>query len=588
GLWDGLGFPGLLAELAAIRFGFIAPMLAGVVWLIVYRPNQFRDNLQCILLTVPLIAALGLFLMMTVAQQEDANKAFAQYWPGFSALYYFVYAFLGMRLFPASLVGVLSFAMVCLAASRHGVQSSTSGPAILHLAILNVLGIIICARMETQDRTLFRMRQHHFRLSRSARAERLNAQEARDETLLENTRAEAALMLAQSERAKLALAIAERERFLSAAYHDLQQPLTTIGLYVRLAKDKLGEKEDAAIQSDLEVVESAAQDIALMFKGVRDTWEVGGVQPNIEVVNLYSVFAEIARELRERAERKGLALRIRESTCPMLRVRSDRRLLKRALSNLVCNAIKYTDRGGVVLGSVCLESKVRIDVWDTGIGIPPEFQQRIYDEYFQINNAPHDHTQGLGLGLSIVKRIEKNLPDHKLNLSSRPGKGSRFSLTVPRTSEHCPALFGTGETYPRLARNRSLEGKYIVIVEDDPANLNGMIQTLGGSGCIVEGVDSVENASRLFAERERCPDILVTDYLLRYGQTGLEAIVALRQHFEWAQDVPVLFVTGELELKSKLVNFKGVYDIHCKPIEPDIWLEKVSALLTYPHAQPHP
>jgi signal transduction histidine kinase len=583
GIWDGLGFPGILQELAAIRFGLIAPIIGGMGWFIAGHPKRFKADMQGFLFLATAAAAMGLFWMMMLAKEEDSNRAFEQYWPSFSALYFFVYAFLGMRLLPAALIGVASIGLVCLAGCRDGVQNTSLGIALLQLTILNVLGIIICARMEIQERTLFRLRQHHRRLVRAAMDERHNARQARDETLLENARAEAALMLVMSERSKLAVAIAEKERFLSAAYHDLQQPLSTIGLYVRLAKGKLGQAPAMSMQSDLNVIEKATHEIALMFNGVRDTWEAGCAQPNIEAVNLYAILDEIERELRERAMHKGLVFRIRQSLhCPLW-VRSDRTLLKRALSNLVGNAIKYTEQGGVLVRVLGLPSTVRIDVLDTGIGIPVKYQERIFDEYFQVDNSTVGHQQGLGLGLSIVRRIEQNLPGHKLRLNSKPGRGSRFSLIVPRNPEPCPEFFASAINSPASPSHRRLAGRYIVIVEDETTNLDGMVQTLVGAGCIVEGVDGIETARRLFADRERCPDILVTDFLLRQGQTGLDAVDAMRERFEWAQQVPVLFVTGELNLAAKLAGFNGVFDIHYKPLDPDILLEKMSALLT-----PHP
>jgi signal transduction histidine kinase len=580
GIWDGLGFPGIVQELAAIRFGLIAPIIGGMGWFIASHPKRFKADMQGFLFLAPAAAALGLFWMMMLANAEDSNRAFEQYWPSFSALDFFIYAFLGMRLLNATLIGVASIGLVCVAGCRDGVQDTTFGIALLQLTILNVLGIIICARMEIQERTLFRLRQHHRRLMRAAMEARQKAQQARDETLLENARAEAALMLVMSERSKLASAIAEKERFLSAAYHDLQQPLSTIGLYVRLAKGKLGQASATSMQSDLNVIEKATHEIASMFNGVRDTWQAGYAQLNIEAVNLYAVLDEIERELRERAMHKGLAFRIRQSLhCPLW-VRSDRTLLKRALSNLVCNAIKYTEKGGVLIGVLSLPSTVRIDVLDTGVGIPAKFQERIFDEYFQIDNSTADHQQGLGLGLSIVRRIEQNLPGHKLRLNSKPGRGSRFSLMVPRESEPCPEHSASVTNSPASPSNRILAGRYIVIVEDESTNLDGMVQTFAGTGCIVEGVDGIETARRLFQDRERCPDILVTDFLLRQGQTGLDAVAAMRERFEWAQQVPVLFVTGELNLAAKLAGFDGVFDIHYKPLDPDILLEKISALLT--------
>ncbi|MCX7108997.1 MAG: ATP-binding protein [Proteobacteria bacterium] len=580
GFWDGVGFPRLLPELAAIRFGLVAPVIGGLGWFIVCRPKRFKSAMQGFLFPAPAAAALGLFMMMTLAQGEDSNKAFQQYWPAFSALYFFAYAFLGMRLIPATIIGLAGIGLVCVAGCRSGVLNTAFGIALLQLTILNVLGMIICARMEIQERTLFRLRQHHHRLSRTAREERLNAQAARDETQLENIRAEAALMLAQSERVKLGEAIAEKERFLSAAYHDLQQPLSTIGLYARIAKNKLDKSPGMAVQPDLDVIENAAHDIALMFEDVRDAWEVGGTKPNLEAIDLYPMMDEIERELREWAGQKGLVFRVRKSPRLALWVRSDRTLLKRALSNLVGNAIRYTETGGVVLGAVPLPSSVRMDVWDTGVGIPVEFQSLIFEEYFQVRHSTADPKRGLGLGLSIVKRIEKKLSGHTLRFASKPGRGSRFSLHIPSDQEPCLELAYTFGKPPASEPNRLLAGKYIVVVEDEPTNLDGMVQTIGSAGCIVEGVDGIGTACRLFADRERCPDLLVTDFLLHQGQTGLDAVAALRERFEWAQDVPVLFVTGELDVAAKLAEFQGVFDIHYKPIDPDILLTKISILLT--------
>jgi CheY-like chemotaxis protein len=401
-------------------------------------------------------------------------------------------------------------------------------------------------------------------------------QEARDETLQENARAEAALMLAKSEREKLDAAIAEKERFLSAAYHDLQQPLSTIGLYARLAKSKLG--DDAG--GELGVIENAATDIALMFKGVRDIWEIGRVAPGIEAVDLAAVFDEIERELRERADLKGLAFRVRPPAQAAAWVRSDRTLLKRALSNLVRNAIKYTEHGGVLVGAVSFGSRVRIDVWDTGIGIPLLLQERIFEEYFQIGNAHGGPKQGLGLGLAIVRRIERNLPGHQLRLTSRLRHGSRFSLTLPAVPGYCPAT-----AIPTLGlddANRLLQGKYIVVIEDDLDNLDGLVRAISETGCIVEGVDGADAARRLFAQRERCPDVLVSDFLLGQGQTGLDAVAALRERFDWAMEVPVLFVTGGLQAQAQLANFQGVYEIHPKPILLDALLAALRRLIKPP------
>jgi signal transduction histidine kinase len=397
---------------------------------------------------------------------------------------------------------------------------------------------------------------------------------ARREALRECARKEAALLQAQTERDRLAAVIAEKERFLSAAYHDLHQPLSTIGLYVRIAQGKLQQGACPPLHTELSVIENATQDIALMFKGVRDTWQIGCISPDIETLHLGAMLDDIERELRERAEHKGLRFRIRKPHTAW--VRSNRTLLKRALSNLISNAIKYTERGGILVGAVSLTSHIRIDVCDTGIGIPDEFQQQIFEEYFQVRH-PYSSKQGLGLGLAIVRRIERSLPEHHLRFASKLGRGSRFSLSIP--IDTAPKLSGTIANPAVTAQEHCLTGKYIVVIEDERPILEGLLRTLAETGCLIEGVNSVAAARQLFAERDRCPDALITDFLLSHAQTGLEAVAALREYFEWAIDVPVLFVSADLDLLSRLNGYQGAYAIHHKPIDTDILLTQLCELL---------
>jgi signal transduction histidine kinase/CheY-like chemotaxis protein len=521
--------------------------------------------------------ALGWLLLTGLAYGEDSKQAFQLFLPTFCGLCLFQSALLRVRHLSAAALGMASLGLVWTAGAASHAESRLLDSALLQLGILNALGMIVRARLEARERTLFRFRRRYLEQTRAARKERLSARMARDEA-----------MLARSDRWKLAAATEEKERFLSAAYHDLQQPLSIIGLYVRAAKSKLEKAPEPALYADLSIIEGAGQDIALMFKGVREAWESGGAEPTIEPVNLNIVFDEIERELRERAGRKSLVFRLRKRMRPPVWVCSDRMLLKRALSNLVSNAIKYTERGGVVVGAVSLSSRVRIDVWDTGIGIPAEFQTRIFDEYFQVRNPGGDRRRGLGLGLSIVRRIEKNLPGHCLSFRSEPGKGSRFSLEVPIAFDSAANPGGCRLTPLSPPVDEVLEGKYVVIVENEHAILDGLVQTIRGVGCIAEGAGSAEAARRLFAERDRCPDVLVTGWRLRCGQTGLDVVAALRERFEWATDVPVLFTTGGLAPGSMLAGFEGSFEIYRKPIAPDAVLDRLRGLVTRPPPESRP
>lgn len=576
-IWDAIGFPAIALLLAAVRLGMAAPVIGGLWWIIVHRPERFKARMQSCLALAPAAVGLGLFVMMVLIYDAGSRDAFHLFWPCLAGLYFFQYAFLGMRLKPAAVLGVLSLFLVVAAGYLTHAESHVLGSALSLLVILNVLGMIICARMEIHERTVFRLRQRYHKQVRTARKERLTAQTARDEAMLDRARAEAAMMLARAERSRLASAIEERERFFSAAYHDLQQPLSIIGLYARLARNKLESALPATIMPDLAIIEGAGQDIALMFKGVRETFEIGRAEPNIETVDLHDILDEIFRELSERASWKRIGFRVRRGNSPLW-VRSDRQLLKRALSNLAGNAIKYTERGGVLIGAVALRSRVRIDVWDTGRGIPPEYQDRIFEEYFRVCHDEPGRKRGLGLGLAIVRRIERNLPGHSLGFRSRPGRGSRFSLSLPAAPEGGRDRQGPGGTGSSAA-TMDLEGKYIVIVEDEPALLAGLVRAVQNTGCLAEGADSADAARKLFEDRDRCPDILITDYRLRCGETGLDAVAALRRRFEWATDVPVLFITGDLLPESALLRFKGIYSIYRKPIDPDVMLGKLKELL---------
>lgn len=577
-VWDDLGFPAITLPLALIRFGLVAPAIGWLWWLSVRHPDRFKARMQGYLALAPAAVGLGLFLMFVVICVAGSRDAFHLFWPSFAGLYFFQYAFLGMRPKPAAVLGLLSLVLVAAAGYVSHTATSVLGSALSLLAILNLLGTMICARMEIHERTVFRLRQRYHRQVRTARKERQTAQTARDEAMLDRARAEAAMMLARAERGRLATAIEERERFFSAAYHDLQQPLSIIGLYARLARNKLETADPAAIEPDLAIIEGAGQDIALMFKGVRETFEIGRAEPTVEAVELNDVLDEIVRELRERAAWKALTLRLRKGMRSPLWVRSDRQLLKRALSNLAGNAIKYTERGGVLIGAVALGQRVRVDVWDTGPGIPPEYQDRIFEEYFRVRHGESGRKRGLGLGLAIVRRIERNLPGHGLGFRSCPGRGSRFSLSVPAAPEAGRSLPNPGPA-GASAIVADLEDKYVVIVEDEPAILAGLIRAVQNAGCLAEGADSADSARKLFEERDRCPDILVTDYRLRSGQTGLDAVAALRRRFEWATDVPVLFITGDLLPESALLRFKGIYSLYRKPIDPDVLLGKLKELL---------
>src|SRR5690606_12220862 len=231
-----------------------------------------------------------------------------------------------------------------------------------------------------------------------------------------------------------------KTRFLAAASHDILQPLNAARLYATslVERKRLGEEAKLAghIDASLEAVEEILG--ALLDISRLDT---GAMQPELSSFHIDDVFCQLDREFAPLAAEKGLTLKFVPSS---LAVRSDRRLLRRLLQNLVSNAIKYTPRGRVLVGCRRRGKEVRIEVADTGLGIPPDKQRIIFEEFQRLEQGAKV-ARGLGLGLSIVERIARVL-HHHVTLRSKSGKGSSFALNVPlasaapRSEEHTSEL----------------------------------------------------------------------------------------------------------------------------------------------------
>ncbi len=581
-IWDAVAFPALGHELVAIRLLLVAPCIGWIWWRLATVPARDSSRYQRYLLLAPLAASAGLIAMMETAASVDRTLAFHTYWPAFSGLYFFHYAFLGIPFKPAALVGNGLLMLLLVLWSQSGLEAYSLAPALLQLGILNFIGMLVCARSEVHLRAEFRTRQRYLRLILTARREGSNAQRARDQMLKQRQGAMEAMRLLEYERGRLALVTAEKERFFAAAYHDLQQPLSIIGLYSHLARNKLHGEMVSGMGTDLSIIERAARDIAQMFKGVRDTWELGHSETTIEPVDVWLLLEEVRLELNDRAQEKGLQFRIYRNRFCLPMAHTDRTLLKRAVSNLVANAIKYTDRGGVILGVIPLGERLRIEVRDSGAGIPPEFASHIFEPYFRVRASGRDRVQGLGLGLAIVRQIEAILPGHHLRWQSRVGSGSCFALVLPVATPVCSEALVTADALTAECVNM-LVGRYVLVVDDEPEILKGMLQALQAVGCVAEGAETYAATRRLLDDRDRCPDLLVTDYRLEEGATGRDVVELLRSRFEWAGGIPVLFVTGELMPAAVLNGFHGCYDVYPKPVTHAELLARAARLLSVAH-----
>jgi signal transduction histidine kinase/CheY-like chemotaxis protein len=318
-----------------------------------------------------------------------------------------------------------------------------------------------------------------------------------------------------------------RARFLAAASHDLRQPLHALGLFASTLSERLGEADAPAL---VERIQISTESLSEMLDALLDMSRLdgGSIEPNITDFEIGPVLERLASELEPSARAKGLSL-----TLPATKelVRSDPVLLGRILQNLLTNAVRYTDSGGVTIR--CNESgpDLRIEVADTGRGIPDAQHQNVFQEFVRIEEDSSDG--GLGLGLSIAARMAQLL-GHELSLESTPGSGSTFAISVERASA---SALPSASSVPI-----DFSGRLVAVLDDDLSVLEGTRSLLEQWGCEVWLARSVEEAVEI-NQSSRAPDAILVDYRLGNDETGLEAVQRLNAMFD--VPVPAAVITGE-------------------------------------------
>ncbi|OTP76120.1 Na+/proline symporter / Sensor histidine kinase PrlS [Caballeronia sordidicola] len=417
------------------------------------------------------------------------------------------------------------------------------------VSYMYIAGILVSIQFERTARREFMSR----RMVRAAKA-----------------RIEAASLEVNRQNERMRELVKEKERFFSSAYHDIQQPLAAINLFIHSARTKL--ESNHAVSHDLDIVEETACDLLDMFKDIQDYSELGSYTLKLTSVDTWAVLTDVVEQHREPARLKGIELRISARARRPSPIETDRSLFKRVLSNFVSNAIKNTSSGGVVIGWAQIEEQLRIDVRDTGVGISPEHRDAIFDEYFQIDNPGRDRSKGLGLGLSIVKRIVDILPMHSMRFWSVKGRGSRFSLYAP-VANIAPVIERVERTSD--AYTAILKDKYVLLCDDDPLVLEGLRQLFLGVGARVDTAESMTEIEAFLIDGSRPPDVTVTDIRLRDGHTGIDVAERIRRHFAWAGVLPVAFITGELVSPPALRKFPKPFVLLRKSSTPENMLAEV-------------
>jgi PAS domain S-box-containing protein len=331
----------------------------------------------------------------------------------------------------------------------------------------------------------------------------------------------------EAERADLA-----KSKFLAAASHDLRQPMQSLFLFTealdRYVTDQRGRERLSHLRRGLDALKGLLDSLLDVSR-----LDAGLIEPVSESFPIRLVLDQMGEAYAQVAAAKGLMLEV--EACDA-HVRSDPTLLGRMLRNLLENAVRYTERGRIRIACARAGASLRIEVEDTGIGIPQEHLRDIFEEFYQVGNPERDRNQGLGLGLAIVQRLSALL-GHRVTVRSVEGQGSMFSVEVPLSAGPDMEAATPGPVAVQGA------GRFAVLVDDDAIVLLGLETMLEDWGWEVLAAGSTEQALQDLESWGRRPDVVLADYRLRERRVGTEAIVRIRERF--GEKIPGVLVTGE-------------------------------------------
>jgi signal transduction histidine kinase/CheY-like chemotaxis protein len=347
---------------------------------------------------------------------------------------------------------------------------------------------------------------------------------------------------AQSARTAAENANRAKSQFLAAASHDLRQPLHALGLFAAALSLKA---RDADLRPLVSSINASVEALERLFAQLLDLsrLEAGALQPAIRCVPLGPLLRRLAADFGPQAQASGLRLAVRPTR---LCVDTDPMLLERMLRNLVSNALRYTQAGGVLVGARIRGDDVRIDVVDTGVGIAAGDRERVFGDFVQLQAAPRHHVggRGMGLGLAIVRRLAVLL-GHRLELASTLGHGSRFSIALPQrfAAPGNGARHGADQGHPPLPAS-SFAGRCVAAVDDDPAVLAAMRALFESRGStVIAGETADQVIDRLRSPATVRIDLIVADLRLAEGRSGLAEIARLRAIA--GPSTPALVVSGD-------------------------------------------
>jgi PAS domain S-box-containing protein len=358
-----------------------------------------------------------------------------------------------------------------------------------------------------------------------------------------------------------------KTRFLASASHDLLQPLNAARLFTSALAGKKTSPETADLVDHIDSSLGAAEEIISTLLDISKL-DAGALEPDIGNFPVNDIMRHLANDFSAIAEDQGLDLHVVPSSAW---IRSDSKLLRRVIQNFLSNAIRYTPQGRILLGCRRLRGYIRIEVWDTGPGIPDDQLTQIFEEFRRFQQGRDK--KGLGLGLAIVDRISGML-NHPINVRSVQGIGSVFSITVPVVAAEKSAV-ERRQSSTSSSRVSSLGCLKVLCIDNDPSILHGMTALLTNWECKVKTAKSLESAREQLANER--PDIILADYQLDDDQNGLDVMDALRNQID--SGIPGILITGHMAPEVREDAIKRHYQILYKPVKPAALRAMVNKLL---------
>ncbi|MEC9368822.1 MAG: ATP-binding protein [Pseudomonadota bacterium] len=351
-----------------------------------------------------------------------------------------------------------------------------------------------------------------------------------------------------------------KSRFLAAASHDLRQPLHALTLLTHALRRRTSGLPEASEM--LDHMSKALTSLRRMFEALLDVskLDAGLMKPEVRVFALEPVLGALCETFATRADTRELRFSLQAIDAY---VHTDQAVLEMTLSNLIANAIKFTVTGGVLVGCRRRNGKIRIEVYDTGCGIPEDQIEAVFEEFEHNRSTARGPNDGIGLGLSLVRRY-CDLMGYELDVRSKPGKGSRFSIALPEISKDA---FASAPRSKAAAARDSLEGTRLLVLDDEPHVAYALSRDLADQGADVVTAERLEDAEAILASGD-WPDAAIIDYDLGCEEMG-DSFIA-RMESAANQSLPSLILTGSTDRESLRALAASGRRWLTKPVDPEV------------------